>query len=377
MVRVLQIFCEPLANGGQESFIMNMYRNINYNEVQFDFFTPFSCENVKLKEEIERLGGKVWTADRKFDNKKNKCVKEEIKKFLKNKQYEIVHIHSGSTYSLMIAAKIARETGVNNVIVHSHCGGFKNLKYRIIKIISKNFFLKYPTHYFACSKLAAEWKFPKKIIKDNKYIILNNAIDTNTIYYSEEIRNKKREELQIEDKFVVGHIGRFSIQKNHDFLIDIFYEIQKKKNNAVLLLIGVGELQDDIRKKVSDMGLNEKVVFLNLRKDISELLNAMDAFVLPSFFEGLPVVGVEAQATGLQVFTSTGVTRELPLSEISYYYSLQEKPEVWANHILNECKEYKRSNTTKLIKKSGYDVAEAAKRMQKLYIKIYNGQKNN
>lgn len=377
MVRVLQIFCEPLANGGQESFIMNMYRNVDYNEVQFDFFTPFGCENLKLKEEIECLGGKVWAADRKFDDKKNKCVKEEIKNFLKDKQYKIVHIHSGSTYSLMIAAKIARTIGIENVIVHSHCGGFKNLKYKIIKKISKYFFLKYPTHYFACSKLAAEWKFPKKVIKENKYIILNNAIDTNKIYYSEEIRKIKREELNIKENFVVGHIGRFSVQKNHNFLIDIFYEIQKQKPNAILLLIGVGELQADIRKKVKDMRLDNKVIFLNIRRDISELLNAMDVFVLPSFFEGLPVVGVEAQATGLQVFTTTGVTRELPLKNISYYYSLDMSAGKWANSILQEFKNYERDNTTKLIKESGYDVVEAAERMQELYIKVYNGQKIN
>lgn len=369
-LRVLQIFGEPLANGGQESFIMNMYRNINRNEVQFDFFTPFSCENSKLKQEIFDLGGKVWSSDKTFDENKNKYVKQEVRKFLKNHTYDIVHIHSGSTYSLMIVAKIAKTSGVKNVIVHSHCGGFKNLKYRIIKLISRPYFMKYPTKYFACSNLAAEWKFPNKIIRDKKYVVLKNAIDTIKLFYSEEIRLETRKKMNLNDKFVVGHIGRFSVQKNHHFLIDIFHEIQKINSNSVLLLIGVGELQEEIKEKVKRLGLQDKVLFLNLREDIQELLNAMDVFVLPSFFEGLPVVGVEAEATGLQVFTSTKVTKELPIKEISFYYPIEISAQEWAEKILNEYKKYSRKNTTESIKKAGYEVKEAAEKMKNLYLEM-------
>lgn len=369
-LRILQIFGEPLANGGQESFIMNMYRNIDRDEVQFDFFTPFSCENLRLKQEIDNLGGRVWFANKPFDANKNKYVNQEVRKFLKNHKYDIVHIHSGSTYSLMIVAKIARISGVKNVIVHSHCGGFKNLKYRIIKLLSRPYFMKYPTKYFACSNLAAEWKFPNKIIKDKNYVVLKNAIDTTKLFYSEDIRIKTRENLNLNNKFVVGHIGRFSIQKNHHFLIDIFDEIQKINKDSILLLIGVGELQEEIKEKVKILKLQDKVLFLNLRDDIQELLNAMDVFVLPSFFEGLPVVGVEAQSTGLQVFTSTEVTKELPIEELSFYYSMEEPAKEWAEKIINEYKKYTRKNTTESIKKAGYEVKNATEKMKDLYLEM-------
>ena len=369
MKRVLQVFGEPLSNGGQEAFIMNMYRNIDRTRVQFDLFTPYYCDNEKLVNEINSYGGNVYEGKGEFESKdRKKYFIKNLKSFLIENKYEIIHIHSGSIFALAYGAKIARESGAKKVIVHSHCGGFKNLKYKIVKILSIPYLLKYPTNYYACSELAAEWKFPKKIIEEKKYTILKNAIDTNKLYFNKEIREKTRKELNISDKFVVGHIGRFSIQKNHDFLIDIFNEIQKKKDNSILILIGVGELQEQIKEKIDKLGLNKKVLMLNLRSDIQELLSAMDVFVLPSFFEGLPVVGVEAQATGLQVFTSTGVTKELPIEELSYYYALEDGSEKWAENIIKENKNYNRKNTTELIKLSGYDVKIAAKKMEDLYL---------
>lgn len=373
-IRVLQVFGEPLSNGGQESFIMNMYRNINREKVQFDFYTPYYCDNSRLKNEIENLGGRVFTSNGKFlEQGSKKDFKKNIKTFLKDKKYDIIHIHSGSIYSLMIAAKYARKSGAKSVIVHSHCGGFYNLKYRIIKALSVPYFLKYPTHYFACSKLAAEWKFPKSVIKKQKYIILNNAVDTSKLYYSVDIRKKTRKELNIDNNFVVGHIGRFSIQKNHEFLIDIFKEILKIRNDAILLLIGTGELQGKIKNKVIKLGIEKNVMFLGIRKDINELLNAMDVFVLPSFFEGLPVVGVEAQATGLPVYASTNITKELPIKELINYYSLSEPAENWAKEIINDYNKMSdRKSTTDKMVLAGFEVKNAAKKMEDIYLEINN-----
>lgn len=369
--RVLEIFGEPLSNGGQEAFIMNMYRNIDKSKIQFDFFTPFYCDNEKMKSEIESYGGKLFTSNGNFKNGGNKKdLMKNVKAFLSNHYYDIVHIHSGSTYALMYISKIARKSGIPNVIVHSHCGGFKNLKYRVIKFISTPYLLKYPTQYCACSKLAAEWKFPKSIIQKNNYTILKNAIDTDKFYYSEEIRNSKRKELNIENKFVVGHIGRFSIQKNHEFVIDVFNKILNKKENAVLLLIGIGELQEEIKEKVKNMKLENNVFFLNIRQDINELLNAMDIFLLPSFFEGLPVVGIEAEATGLPVYTSNKVTKELPLQDLTKYYKLEDGSEKWAENILDDYKNKTRKNTTDRIIRAEYDVKISAKNMEEFYFKL-------
>ena len=367
-IRVLQVFGEPLSNGGQESFLMNMYRNMDKNKIIFDFFTPYYCDNELMKRELESTGSKVFIYNGRFFGEGNKKdLRKNVKDFFEKNHYDIVHIHSGSTYALMYISKMARKSGAKKVIVHSHCGGFKNLKYRIIKFISTPYLMKYPTDYYACSKLAAEWKFPQRIVKQRKYRILKNAIDTNKLYFNKDIRERTRKELDIEDKFVVGHIGRFSLQKNHDFLIDIFNEIQNKKNNSVLMLIGTGDLQETIKDKIDKLGLSNKVLMLNLRNDIQELLNAMDVFVLPSFFEGLPVVGVEAQATGLQVFTSTEVTKELPIEKLSYYYALEDGSEKWAENIIKESNGFIRKNTTELIKESGYDVKIAAKKMEELY----------
>lgn len=365
--KVLDILGEPIVNGGQESFILNMYNNMDLSKIQIDVLTPFYCENNKFKENIEKNGGKVFIGNLSFTNRRKENFRNYVEKFLRENKYEIVHIQSGSIYSLMIGAQIAKKAGIKKIIVHSHCGGFKNIKYLIIKKISNRYLLKYPTDYWACSELAAKWKFPKKIIKEKKYKILKNAIDTDKIYFSKKVRENKRKELLIDDKLVFGHIGRFSIQKNHEFLIEIFNEIHKKNKNSILLLIGTGELEDIIREKVKELELSNSVKFLGVRNDINELLNAMDVFLLPSFFEGLPVVGVEAQATGLPVFTSDKVTKELPISELSFYYSLKLSAEKWSENILNEINNIKRINTTNKIKEKGYDVKLAAKLMQKYY----------
>lgn len=365
--RILDILGEPIVNGGQESFILNMYNNMDLNSVQIDVLTPFYCENSNFKKNIEENGGNIFTGNLSFEINRKQNFKNYVKKFLNENKYEIVHIQSGSIYSLMVGSKIAKEAGVKKIIVHSHCGGFKNIKYLIIKKISNRYLLKYPTDYWACSELAAKWKFPKKIINEKRYRILKNAIDTEEIYFSEKIRKDKRKELSIDNKLVLGHIGRFSIQKNHEFLIEIFNEIHKKNRNSILLLIGTGELENNIKEKVKNLGLSECVKFLGVRSDINELLNAMDVFLLPSFFEGLPVVGVEAQATGLPVFMSDKVTRELPILELSFYYSLKLSAEKWSENILNAIKSNKRTNTTDKIKEKGYDVKTAAKLMQEYY----------
>lgn len=371
-MKVLDILGEPIVKGGQESFILNMYSNMDKDKIQIDVYTPFFCENNDFKNGIEKNGGKVYIGNSKFDKNKKTVFKNSVKEFLKNNKYDTVHIQSGSIYSLMIGAKIAKKLGVKNVIVHSHCGGFVNFKYKIIKFLSAYNLNKYPTEFWACSNLAAEWKFPKKIIKQKKYKIINNAIDTSKIYYSEEIRNKTRESLNLENKLVVGHIGRFAKQKNHSFLIDIFNEIHKINDQSILLLIGTGELQDEIKKKVCEFKLEDNVKFMGIRTDICECLNAMDVFVLPSYFEGLPVVGVEAQATGLPIVTSTDVTNELPIKNLVFQYSLQENAEIWAKEILKIVKSIKRKNTTKEIKDCKYDVITAAKLMQEEYLKLNN-----
>lgn len=350
---------------------MNMYRNMDRTKVQLDFLTPFTCDNPDLMAEIESMGGKVFTYDHPFGENNNAVFKESVQEFLANHPYSIVHFHSGSTYALMEGAKLAHDAGIPVRVVHSHCGGFKNLKYHVIKTLSIPWLLKYPTDYLACSDLAAEWKFPKSVIQDHRYTVIHNAVDTDRFRLDPALRKKTKESLGIpEDTSVLGHVGRFSLQKNHAFLIDIFAVVHRKNPEAILLLAGAGELEPEIRDKVKTLDLENAVKFLGLRKDIPALMNAMDVFVLPSFFEGLPVVGVEAQATGLPVITSTAVARELPLKDLAQYIPLESSPDTWADAILHTADESRvhRRNTTQEIAEAGYEIKAAARAFEQFYL---------
>lgn len=374
MIRVLEVFREPIANGGQESFLMNMYRNLDRDQVQMDFMTPFCCENERIRKEIESLGGQVFTYDHEFGKNNNRVFKKCVKDFLKSHSYTIVHFHSGSTYALMEGSKLAAKAGVPNRIVHSHSCGFDNLKYRVIRLISRGPLLKYPTAYWACSDVAAQWKFPEKIISGKQYEVIKNAVDLRRFHFDESWRKFARKDLGISDStFVVGHVGRFSFEKNHSFLIDIFDAVHQKEPDSVLLLAGAGELEQEIRQKVNRLGLDGAVQFLGVRQDIPDLMNAMDIFILPSFFEGLPVVGVEAQATGLPVVTSTGVARELPVESLADYLPLEDSPQRWAEVILSY-RHQNRKDMRNEMARCGYEVRAAAHHLQQLYLEMA-GQK--
>ena len=366
VIRVLQVFGEPFSNGGQDSYIMNMYRHMDRERVQFDFFTPFMIRNMDMQAEVEALGGHMSAAGYPFGEDNNRYFREGVTAFLQEHPYEIVHIHSGSTYALMLGAKVARQCGARRVIVHSHCGGFVNLKYRLIRALSRQALLTYPTDYFACSHLAARWKFPTPVIRKGQYRVLKNAVDTTVFRYDPSVREQYRRELGLTDKLVVGHIGRFAPQKNHHFLVEIFAALAAVEPKAHLVLVGYGDLQEEILAKIDRLGLSDRVQFLGVRRDAAALMNAFDVFLLPSFFEGLPVVGVEAQATGLPVVTSTGVTPELPLPKLSVYKPLSDTPEQWAQQILKSAR-LPRQDTTQQMIDAGYDVKVAAQVMQRIY----------
>ena len=370
--KVLQVFGDPISYGGQEKFVYNIYKYMNDDSVIFDLFTPFYCNNDEIKNFIEKRGGKVYHYDfefKSFDENK-KYFYKSLTDFLKNHKYEIVHIHSGSIFTLAFGAKIAKKMGVKNVIVHSHNSGIKNLKYRIMKAISKNIFLKNVDYYFACSKLAAYFKYPKQIIKNQNYKIINNGVDITKFKYEKETRKKIKKELSCENKTVIGHIGRFAPEKNHTFLIEIFKEYKKINNNAVLILIGVGELQDSIKEKVAQSGIKDDVKFLGTKDNVNDYLNAMDIFVLPSLYEGLPIVGVEAEATGLPVISSVEVIKDLPVEELTNYYSLKNSPKDWALKIDDILKNANRKDVSDYIINSGYEISNIAKKLTDFYKSI-------
>lgn len=368
MLKVLEVFREPLAGGGQESFIMNMYRNMDHDQIIMDFMTPFVCANEDMKEEIESYGGRVYAYGRPFGPADNRAFNECLENFLADHHYPIVHFHSGSTYALMKGPQLAKKAGIPVRIVHSHCTGMNDFKYQAVKLLSIPYFHRYATDFAACSNKAARWKFPNKIISNKNYTVFKNAVDLDQFAWNPQIRKEVRKELGIdEDQIVIGHLGRFSAQKNHVYLIEIFETFLRSNPDAVLLMAGEGELESDIRKLVKEKGIESRVRFLGFRKDSNRLMNAMDLFVLPSLFEGLPVVAVEAQANGLPVLTSTEVTRELPVDNLSFYLPLgSSNVDAWI-YAMQAALKIPRKNTGETLKKAGYDVHEAADRLMAYY----------
>ena len=213
-------------------------------------------------------------------------------------------------------------------IVHAHSTTNKQEKKKnLMKQVLRPFSKVFANRYFCCSELAGRWLFGNKIYNQGKVYLLNNAIDVEKFKYNEKARKAKRKELNIKDKdLVIGHIGRFVKQKNHEFLIDIFNEIHKQNKNTILLLAGDGPLKEEIQNKVKKIGLEKNVQFLGQRNDANELYQAMDAFVLPSLYEGLPVVGVEAQTAGLPCFFSTDMTKETKVLDSTKFIELSKSP---------------------------------------------------
>lgn len=364
-IRVAQIIGKWLG-GGVESVVMNYYRNIDRSKIQFDFICDEDSTNIPYAE-IESLGGKVILIP-----PYQKVIKyhKELKRVLKEGNYKIVHSHINtlSVFSLF-AAKCA---GVPVRIAHSHSTTNKKEKNKnLMKQLLRPFSKVFATDYMCCSELAGRWLFgDKEYDKENVYL-LNNAIDLDKFKYDEVVRRKKRKELNIDDDtLVIGHVGRFVEQKNHRFLIDIFNEVHKQNEKSILLLVGQGPLMEKIKEKVKSLGIEDSVKFLGQRNDISELYQAFDVFCLPSLYEGLPVVGVEAQATGLLCLFSDDMTKEIKVLESTSFLSLEQSAKEWAEILLKSIENFERKDTTIEFFNNGFDIKMEVKKLIKIYLKL-------
>lgn len=361
-IRIAQIIGKWLG-GGVEAVVMNYYRYIDKSKIQFDFICDNDSTNIPY-EEIKSLGGRVILIppyQKVFEYHK------ELKKVLKEGNYKIVHSHINtlSVFSLF-AAKCSR---VPVRIAHSHSTtNKKEKKKNLMKKFLRPFSKVFATDYMCCSELAGRWLFGNKEYDKGNVYLLNNAIDIDKFKYDKKIREQVRNELNIKDStLVIGHIGRFVEQKNHTFLIDIFNEIYKQNKNSVLLLAGQGPLQNAIKNKVTQLGLNDKVIFLGQRTDVNRLYQAFDAFVLPSLYEGLPVVGVEAQASGLLCIFSDDMTRETKILDTTVFITLLSAADTWANTILNKYEIFTRKNIIEEITKNKFNIKEESKELENEY----------
>ena len=308
------------VGGGVESVIMNYYRHLDHSKVQIDFICDEDSTRIPY-DEIKKLGGRVFLVP-KYQNLP-KYLKA-LEKLFKENQYRIVHsnINTLSVFPLYAAKK----AGVPIRISHSHStSNPKEWKRNLIKNILRPFSKRYATDYFACSELAGRYLFGNKAFDQGKVKIIHNAIDIEKFKFDEVARKKLRKGFGIKDStIVIGHVGRFVQQKNHTFLVDVFNEYYKKNPDSKLLLVGSGPLEDEIKRKVKRLGLDDSVFFLGQRDDTNKLYSAMDVFCLPSLYEGLPVVGVEAQAAGLPTIFSNRISKEVIVSSYAKIVSIQD-----------------------------------------------------
>lgn len=353
--------------GGVESVVMNYYKNIDRSKIQFDFFCDADSTRIPY-DEISELGGRVIVIPPY--QKMPQYYKTLVKEF-KDGGYHIVHSHINAMSFFSLAA--AKKAAVPVRIAHSHSTSSPHeWKKNIIKNILRPLSKINATHYFACSEVAAKWLFGNKTFADNKITLLHNAIDLSRFSFDEKSREEIRKEFQIkEDIVVLGHIGRFMPQKNHDFLIDIFNEYHKLNNNSLLFLAGAGPLEEAVRQKVASLGLTDAVIFAGQRKDAQKLYMAFDIFLLPSLYEGLAVVAVEAQASGVAVFASDQVSPETDITKTIKMLPL-EKPEDWAEKIKEEVnrkadrKRASEENVSRL-RNNGYDISLEGRKLAEMY----------
>ena len=365
-IRVAQIIGKWLG-GGVESVVMNYYRNIDRNKIQFDFICDNDSTNIPYAE-IESLGGKVILI-----SPYQKVIKyhKELKRVLKDGNYKIVHSHINtlSVFSLF-AAKCA---GVPVRIAHSHSTTNKKEKSKnLMKQLLRPFSKVFATDYMCCSELAGRWLFGDKEYDKGNVYLLNNAIDLDKFKYDETVRKEKRKELNIDDDtLVIGHVGRFVEQKNHRFLIDIFNEVHKQNENSILLLVGQGPLMEEIKEEVKSLGIEDCVKFLGQRNDINELYQVMDLFLFPSLYEGLGMVAVEAQVSGLPCVVSTEIPEIAKVTEKITIINLENKIEIWTEIIFKYLKNINRKNInfTNGIKK--YDIIKETTKLEKKYLNSY------
>ncbi|KEZ50335.1 glycosyltransferase family 1 protein [Metabacillus indicus] len=361
-MRVLQVVT-IMNRGGLETMLMNYYRKIDRSKIQFDFMVH-RMDRGHYDDEIEELGGQIFRMPAIRPGRYREYIRSLDDFFKVNNTYKVVHAHINENSGFVLRA--AKYANVPCRIAHSHTSDL-GIDYKFPFRLYGRFIMKdIPTNYYACSSRAASWLFGNKVNKSGKVKIINNAVNLNEYKFNQEIRNSVRSDLKIENKLVIGHVGRFHSSKNHSFLIEIFREIYNENPDTVLLLAGEGPTRLKIEQKVKKLGLTNNVKFLGVRTDIPRLMQAMDIFLFPSFFEGLPVVLVEAQAAGLPIFASNTITRDTNITGTISFFNIKIKATTLAKDILTSNNE--RHDTFTILKEKGFDSVSVAKGLEGYYL---------
>jgi glycosyltransferase involved in cell wall biosynthesis len=368
MTKKVLVFGMTENPGGVESVIMNYYRNIDLNKIHFDFLCN-SYEPIAYEDELTSNGSKCFH----FVARSKNPIKyhKELKTFFKKHadEYSAIWVNVCSLANIDYL-KLAKKYGISKRIIHSHNSENMDSKLRgkLHEYNKKNLW-KYATDFWACSEEAAKWFYDEKLLK--KVVIIKNAIDINRVSFDEKKRQLYREKINAKDRFVIGNVGRLHFQKNQSFLIDIFNDYLKEDPTAICILIGDGEDKHKLINKVKRYGIEDRVLFLGVQSDMQGWLSAMDLFLFPSLFEGLPVAPLEAQANGVPVLAAEGVMPEaVQINNNFYFIELDCSAVKWARKISSMKKNVDRLELSEIkanFSKSGYDIDVEAKKIEKIF----------
>lgn len=360
MIRVLYVNGNLMKRGGIESFMMNYFRNIDKNKVHIDFLVHGYGKGV-YDDEILTAGSKIYHVSTK--SKHPIRYQKELKELFREEHFDIIHSHLDAMSGWIL--KIAKQCGIDVRIAHSHNTDHltTNPIKRMINEYVKKQIPKYATDMFACSQAAGEWLFGK----NSKFEIVNNAIELERFQYNDKIRNYIRNKNNWADKFVIGHVGRFDYQKNQEYLIPVLKAVLRNKPNALLIFIGSGDTEAMVRKLAIENKVEKRIVFLGSRDDVNEFYNVFDFFVLPSRFEGLGIVAVEAQVNGVPSVLSEEVPKIVKINDNVVFAPLNKR-NVWIEEI---CAPKTRKNGIDKAREAGYDILSEARKLEKKYLDMF------
>lgn len=378
-IRVLQVTIGDGSYGGVASFLFSYYSNMDREKIHCDFL--YCGENsMQSKQDSPVLKDSNITALHIIKAKNNgyreySRLLGKLKDFFAKNEYDIVHINTSNV--LVTACVISAVHGRAICIAHSHNtkavmahqNKIKGAVKDLLKMPGRAYILKKADYYFACSIAAGENLFGAKALKSPQFRLIKNAINLSEYVYDPSIRASARNT----DRFVIGHVGRLTEQKNPLFLLDVFFEIQKINPNTELWMVGEGELEDTVRQRIAQLGLQQNVTLWGRRNDVSALMQAMDIFMLPSLYEGLSIVAIEAQAAGLPVYASTSISKEHQVTQLVQFLPLSSGPKEWAEKITADIDSLpQRRNMTSEMKASGYEITQASKQLQEFYMSLMN-----
>lgn len=341
--------------GGVDKYLLTFANSVRSDEVKVDFLT--NNKNEELERELNKSGSKLY----EVANLKHPLLQyKQIVKILKDNAYDMTYFNISTAISI-IGPYASYKANVPRRAIHSHSSGndceifWKRKLLDGLHKIGRLFLYRFGNKYYGCSKAAGYWLFPPKIVDSSQFKMIYNAVDLDKFKFDGELRTRLRKEYNLQECLVVGHVGSFSYQKNHSYLVKIFAELEKKEPSSRLVLIGNGKNYDNIKRMVKQLKLEEKTLFLGWRDNVSEMYQMMDIFLLPSHFEGLPIVGVEAQATGLKCLFSDKITDEVKLTKEVRFLPINHFVGKWVECIRNE-KKYNREENVLLECKSCYDL---------------------